>query len=151
MRAWIEAAPPSRGCSRRNSSKNPGSQLSPEQCGRAGRLDDTFCCVTARDVWLSACCCSPCSITIPEIRQHAWYSKPLPPPYSVALADLYREQCKIDEQVRGLLGLGSLWELLLSTAGWGGLYTCVRVAGHKHAPEPPPLSALKNGDNHTTS
>lgn len=39
-------------------------------------------------------------ITIPEIRSHAWYSKPLPPPYSVALADLYNQQDKINEQVR---------------------------------------------------
>lgn len=40
-----------------------------------------------------------CRITIPEIRTHPWYVKPLPPPYNVAMADLYNQQRKIDEQV----------------------------------------------------
>lgn len=44
-----------------------------------------------------------CRITIPEIRQHPWFDKPLPPPYNVAMADLYAEQRKIDEQVCDLL------------------------------------------------
>jgi hypothetical protein len=41
-----------------------------------------------------------CRITIPEIRSHPWFHKPLPPPYNVAMADLYNEQRKINEQVR---------------------------------------------------
>lgn len=45
-----------------------------------------------------------CSITIPEIRQHPWFGKPLVPPYSLAMAELLAEQRDIDQQV------GAAWK-----------------------------------------
>lgn len=42
-----------------------------------------------------------CRITIPGIRQHAWFQQALLPPYSQALAELLAEQKKIEDQVGG--------------------------------------------------
>jgi len=47
-------------------------------------------------------------ITIPEIRQHTWFNKPLPPPYGQAMTELMAEQDKINQQVSLTQGIHSL-------------------------------------------